>query len=308
MDLTTIDDSSQAKIPIQKIDAFCTEYHLSKEICTFLDENGFPTVNALLDIKGSDLEKFGKAGQRAELRWALKKMILEKLPGARPTTAEGEYTPTIHGGHGGTGGHGRKKGGAGGTGKGAHIRIRRGDVCQVGVISGGTGGHGGAAGGIVENAEVAKRQVTLTGGTPQGPDLYGGKGVDGGPHKIKGETGGVGEGPKVSWSNVSLFRTIVGKLVAWVVKAAHQKTKAELAEPVTPQNLEASLFISTTILDFGCHTCYWRISSIPTQDYTMLLAGRPSLCSSMRTDSRRWGVFSRHPLLISPSRPSSREI
>ncbi|KAJ7267031.1 hypothetical protein B0H12DRAFT_144567 [Mycena haematopus] len=150
-----MDESSKDKIPIQKIDAFCTEYHLSKEICTFLDENGFPTVNALLNIKGSDLEKFGKAGQRAELRWALKKMILEKLPGARPTTAEGEYTPTIHGGHGGDGGHGLKKGGDGGTGKAPQIGFRRGDVRQVGVISGGTGGHGGAAGGIVENAEVA---------------------------------------------------------------------------------------------------------------------------------------------------------
>ncbi|KAJ6487948.1 hypothetical protein C8R45DRAFT_1097801 [Mycena sanguinolenta] len=120
------------------------EYHLDSKPCDLLEDNGIINVSSLLEIQDNKLGDFLEVGYRAELRWALARMLLEKVPTIQVGFLKGENTPSIQGGHGGAGGDGLNKGGDGGTSEAPHIGLH--EVFRFNVIRGGIGGDGGASG------------------------------------------------------------------------------------------------------------------------------------------------------------------
>ncbi|KAF7360335.1 hypothetical protein MVEN_00763000 [Mycena venus] len=156
----TIDNPAKNQILDFATDEFCDEYRLGNDIQQLLVEQGFDPINALFDTKEDRLEELGfKVGQIAELRWALKKMLLDKYPSIRVVTSEAELTTSICGGRGGAGGFGSYRGGRGGAGKPPKLGTV--DLFRFNVIGGGIGGAGGPSngGGLIGTSKKAKFKV-----------------------------------------------------------------------------------------------------------------------------------------------------
>jgi hypothetical protein len=145
-----IDDTAKTKLEPLDTTAFCQKYHLGDEICKLLTNEDYETVNALFEENEARWEKLQlKTGHIAELKWAMKKFLLEEYPEIELVDTNGEYAPEIYGteptiveissqtftgGIGGAGGDALETGGRGGTGKAPHIALE--DVFRFGVIGG----------------------------------------------------------------------------------------------------------------------------------------------------------------------------
>ncbi|KAJ7900377.1 hypothetical protein B0H14DRAFT_2556512 [Mycena olivaceomarginata] len=224
-----------AKIQLRWLDTttFCQKYGLDDEICQRLIGEKYHRINSLFEEDETQLKELHlEVGHIAELKWAMKKMLLEEYPDIELTYTKGEYAPQISGGTGGAGGGGRERGGAGGTGMAPQIGVEY--LHRFSEIRGGTGGLGGA--GSVEKPNVVatgvntdptpQRIVNIDGmiGTSEPPEvvaagvntgpapqriLIGGQGEAGGPG-VAGGTGGVGGATKIPVSYVPFFSKIVG--------------------------------------------------------------------------------------------------
>ncbi|KAF8186102.1 hypothetical protein K438DRAFT_2153954 [Mycena galopus ATCC 62051] len=83
-----IDEASKIRLPELDTITFCEEYQLSDNICRRLLDHGLDSVHSLLD-DGENMNECGfDCGDRAELRWALKKMLLEMCPPQDTNTTE----------------------------------------------------------------------------------------------------------------------------------------------------------------------------------------------------------------------------
>ncbi|KAJ7938389.1 hypothetical protein B0H13DRAFT_1141019 [Mycena leptocephala] len=141
-----VDNSSRILLPRIETVVFCNNYDLDDEICKLLTDQEYDSVNSLFEEDEAKLlkELHLKVGHIAELKWALKTMLLLEYPEIKVTDTKGEYAPRVYGGKGGAGGHGGKKGGHGGTGNAPRIGIE--NLSRFTVISGGVGGAGGTSG------------------------------------------------------------------------------------------------------------------------------------------------------------------
>ncbi|KAF8138058.1 hypothetical protein K438DRAFT_725153 [Mycena galopus ATCC 62051] len=201
----SINNFSRNQISEMKINTFCEEYQLGDDIRKLFSKNGFDKIKSLLVVNEDQLKVLEfKAGHIAELRWAIKKMLLERFPEIPMANTNKEYTPSIWGGTGGAGGDGLCRGGPGGTGQPPQIAIE--DVFRFSEIRGGTGGSGGASG--VMLGSVRKPQPTST--WRRDPVLSGGTGGAGGYGVKFGGPGGFGVAPQIATENVAHFRTITG--------------------------------------------------------------------------------------------------
>jgi hypothetical protein len=96
--LLSIDDDSKDDLPDLSPADFCQEYRLSNDICDLLIKHGYDPIGSLLDVKESELKSLGfKIGHNAELRWALKKMMLAKFSTVPIRNEEGKYKPILIG-------------------------------------------------------------------------------------------------------------------------------------------------------------------------------------------------------------------
>ncbi|KAJ7892854.1 hypothetical protein B0H14DRAFT_2686106 [Mycena olivaceomarginata] len=115
--LVSLDKDLRAHIPDVDTEEFCKEHGLGDDIRELLAENEYDGTDTLFVEKESNLEKLGfKIGHIAELRWALKKLLLKKFPERALRNSREAYRPNLYGGHGGDGGFGGETGGEGGTG------------------------------------------------------------------------------------------------------------------------------------------------------------------------------------------------
>ncbi|KAF8187049.1 hypothetical protein K438DRAFT_1835550 [Mycena galopus ATCC 62051] len=208
----SIDLSSRNQIPQLETDKFCEEYHLGDDMRKLFDEYGFDTINSLFVVNEAQLKELGfKVGHIAELRWAVKKMLLvSRIPIANTA---GKHRPILYGGQGGAGGDSRQKGGRGGIGK-AEFVLENEDAWRFSVISGGIGGAGGAGGVVtsfVEHRETVQMAPNGLGGTaPGGPLFQGGRGGSGGWGHDLGAAGGLGGALQISITDVAFFSKITG--------------------------------------------------------------------------------------------------
>jgi hypothetical protein len=96
--LLSIDDDSKDHLPDLSPAEFCQEYRLSNDIRDLLIKHGYDPIGSLLDVKESELKSLGfKIGHNAELRWALKKMMLAKFGTVPIRNEEGKYKPILSG-------------------------------------------------------------------------------------------------------------------------------------------------------------------------------------------------------------------
>ncbi|KAJ6604186.1 hypothetical protein DFH09DRAFT_1121915 [Mycena vulgaris] len=204
--LVSIDDDSKDDLPDLSPAEFCQEYRLCTDIRDLLIKYGYDSIGSLLDVKESELKSLGfKIGHNAELRWALKKMMLAKFGTVPIRNEEGKYKPILSGGTGGAGGAGGRQGGEGGAGRSSQIDGK--DLCRFSQIRGGTSGAGGSAG----KAAVENYGGIGTNGIPGShgkavrmfgwqvsffEEITGGIGGAGGPGLLQGGHGGDGEGVK----------------------------------------------------------------------------------------------------------------
>ncbi|KAF7344205.1 hypothetical protein MVEN_01711000 [Mycena venus] len=207
-----IDDSAKIRLPWLDTTTFCQKYGLGDEICQQLIGEKYHKINNLFEEDETQLKKLHlKAGHIAELKWAMKKMLLEEYPEIELTYTKGEYTPEIHGGKGGAGGAGGKRGGHGGTGMAPRIGVE--DLHRFSVIGGGVGGAGGsgAIDGMIGTSEPPEGVAAgvNTGPAPQ-RILIGGQGSVGGQGVALGGTGGVGAASKIPVPYVAFFSKIAG--------------------------------------------------------------------------------------------------
>ncbi|KAJ7897131.1 hypothetical protein B0H14DRAFT_2557788 [Mycena olivaceomarginata] len=212
-----IDDTAKTLLKPLDTTAFCQKYHLGDEICKLLTNEGYETVNALFEENENEWENLQlKTGHIAELKWAMKKMLLLEYPEIELVDKNGEYAPEIYGW---TGGHG--------TAKAPQIALE--DVFRFRRIGGGIGGAGGANGvkkpnvvaiGVNTNPTPQRivigtsepPEVVVAGeATPKTrPNVIGGRGGAGGPGVALGGTGGVGGAAKVPILYVAFFKRISG--------------------------------------------------------------------------------------------------
>jgi hypothetical protein len=145
-----IDDTAKTLLKPLDTTAFCQKYHLGDEICKLLTTEGYETVNALFEENEVEWEKLQlKTGHIAELRWAMKKLLLLEYPEIEMVDTNGVYAPEIYGteptivkipsqtftgGTGGAGGDALEIGGRGGTGKAPYISME--DFFRFGVMGG----------------------------------------------------------------------------------------------------------------------------------------------------------------------------
>ncbi|KAF8152050.1 hypothetical protein K438DRAFT_1864643 [Mycena galopus ATCC 62051] len=226
------DNTAKARLRWIDTTTFCQEYGLGGEICQRLIGEKYHKINALFEEDETQLKKLHlEVGHIAELKWAMKKMLLLEYPDIELTKEE--YAPEIYGGTGGAGGDALERGGHGGTGKAPQIGPE--DLHRFSVIGGGIGGAGGA--GSVENPNVVatelntdptpQRIVNIDGmiGTSELPEvvaagvntgpapqciLLGGQGGVGEPGVVRGGSGGVGAATKIPVLYVAFFSKIAG--------------------------------------------------------------------------------------------------
>ncbi|KAF7373269.1 Kinase-like protein [Mycena sanguinolenta] len=80
------------RVPRISIGEFCRKFHVNEEIRKLLEEEGFETARALLELTDAELRRVGfKDGQIAELERALKELLTAGLPG-NPDSADGGHT------------------------------------------------------------------------------------------------------------------------------------------------------------------------------------------------------------------------
>ncbi|KAJ7359342.1 hypothetical protein DFH08DRAFT_845849 [Mycena albidolilacea] len=115
--LVSLDKDLRGRIPDVDTEEFCKEHGLGDDIRELLAENEYDGTDSLFVEKESKLQELGfQIGHIAELRWALKKLLLKKFPERALRNSREGYRPDLYGGLGGAGGYGGQKGGAGGTG------------------------------------------------------------------------------------------------------------------------------------------------------------------------------------------------
>ncbi|KAJ7359334.1 hypothetical protein DFH08DRAFT_845811 [Mycena albidolilacea] len=223
--LIWIDEDLKVNIPEVDTVEFCKEHGLGDDICGRLIEHGYEGTDTLFVEKESNLKKLGfKIGDIAELRWALKKLLLAKFPKLALRNSREEYRSAISGGQGGAGGYGGQKGGGGGDGKAPHIEME--DVWRFRRIGGGTGGLGGAtrmdgaagAAGASLKAPVEAPLAPKFGGAVPLTVLEGGVGGSGGWGVDAGGAGGGGGGPQMAIEYTRIVKEIVGKWVTISIK------------------------------------------------------------------------------------------
>jgi len=193
---------------------FCAQYKLGDEIFKQLDAVELDNVGALIRSKNLASEEYHlKLGHIAEVKWALKVMLLS-CPGIEEVKIPpGYYKPTVIGGRGGDGGAGGKQGGEGGMGKSPRITLE--DLHRFGSIRGGSGGAGGVAGVQVGINSESQNPNGQEGALPQdatqtGASIEGGQGGDGGFGVRVGGKGGVGGAPVLPLEAIGLFQCIKG--------------------------------------------------------------------------------------------------
>ncbi|KAF8187353.1 hypothetical protein K438DRAFT_1764956 [Mycena galopus ATCC 62051] len=253
-----IDDTAKARLRWIDTTTFCQEYGLGDEIRQLLIDKNYQKINALFEEDETQLKNLPlKVGHIAELKWAMKKMLLLEYPDIELTSTKSGYAPelsgteptivkilsqTFTGGTGGAGGDALERGGHGGTGKSPQIGIE--DFHRFSVIRGGKGGAGGSVG---EKPNVVARGVT-TDPTPQcvgnidgmigtselpevvaagvntGPapqrNLLGGQGGVGGQGVVLGGPGGVGAATKIPVLYVALFGKIAASIPCFEIENA----------------------------------------------------------------------------------------
>ncbi|KAJ7450010.1 hypothetical protein B0H11DRAFT_1928391 [Mycena galericulata] len=224
--LISLDDVSKASFPAMENTKFCNEYKLGGQIQGLLENNGFDTIDGLLYMDEKDLTDAGfQLGHIAELKWALKKILLGKFGKIEGPKTERHNKPDIDGGKGGKGGDADRKGGGGGLGEAPRFS----DQGQVDLFNkigafffeGGEGGGGGKGGasrkgdGADGKGEKAvngnnKSNPAETGNESIGPLLTGGRGGPGGWGRRVGGAGGCGEATEVAIERAGDFRKIGG--------------------------------------------------------------------------------------------------
>ncbi|KAJ7450008.1 hypothetical protein B0H11DRAFT_1928389 [Mycena galericulata] len=209
--LISLDDASKASFPAMENTKFCNEYKLGGQIQGLLENNGFDTIDALLYMDEFDLKDAGfQVGHIAELKWALKKILLKTFGRIEAPRTEGNNKPDLDGGKGGKGGYGGRKGGAGGLGEAPRFSDL-GYVHWFSYIRGGVSGAGDGADGKGENLGNNESHQAGTGNELNfGPSLLGGIGGAGGWGDRAGGAGGCGEASEVTIEQVGIFRKIVG--------------------------------------------------------------------------------------------------
>ncbi|KAF8218024.1 hypothetical protein K438DRAFT_1952881 [Mycena galopus ATCC 62051] len=203
------------EIPTISIVEFCTEYNLGQDILRLLSNAGFSTIGGLIRANDLDQEEFGlKFGHVAEVKWALKAVLLSCPAIDEVQIPAGLYRPILIGGTGGDGGRGGKLGGDGGVGRAPEITLE--DVRRFGHISGGIGGDGGAGGVWFENSsgfdkspDNSKSSSMQKAGNEE-RTVSGGKGGCGGWGLWLGGDGGVGGAPVIPLEAVGQFKWIEG--------------------------------------------------------------------------------------------------
>ncbi|KAJ7681400.1 hypothetical protein B0H17DRAFT_1138435 [Mycena rosella] len=204
------------EIPSMSLVEFCKEYKLGNDIFRILDE-------AELDVRGligaNDLasKEIGlKFGHVAEVKWALKAMLLKCPAIEEVPIPRGLCQPKfkVTGGIGGDGGPGGKRGGDGGVGAGLRFNMK--DLGRFSHIGGGVGGTGGAGG-------LPSGNNGASGKSPEGEEdsspsyaenneIAGSKGGRGGWSLCLGSEGGVGGAPIIPLEAIGGFQWIRGKL------------------------------------------------------------------------------------------------
>lgn len=77
---------------------FCETYQLGSHIFKLLDDQGFYTADALLYANEFDLMDAGfQVGHIAELKWTLKKILVEMFSTAGTVNTEGKNKPALSG-------------------------------------------------------------------------------------------------------------------------------------------------------------------------------------------------------------------
>ncbi|KAF7360378.1 hypothetical protein MVEN_00767600 [Mycena venus] len=206
----SIDDDSKDDLPDLSPAEFCQQYGLEDVICNLLVKHRFDPIGSLLDVKESTLKSLGfKIGHIAELRWAMKKVILAKYGTMPVRNGEAKYVPEIIGGIGGAGGFGGHTGGRGGTGRAAQIEME--DLFRFRDIRGGIGGVGGAGPvpGVAGLSEAAALAATGAAIAQEGPNISGGEGGAGGSG-VLGGSGGLGKAARILAWQVAFFNKIGG--------------------------------------------------------------------------------------------------
>jgi hypothetical protein len=98
--LVLLDKDLRAHIPDVDTEEFCEEHGLGDDIRQLLAENEYDGTDTLFVEKESNLEKLGfKIGHIAELRWALKKLLLKKFPERALRNSREAYRPNLYGTH-----------------------------------------------------------------------------------------------------------------------------------------------------------------------------------------------------------------
>jgi hypothetical protein len=94
-----VDNSSRILLPRIETVVFCNNYDLDDEICKLLTDQEYDSVNSLFEEDETKLlkELHLKVGHIAELKWALKTMLLLEYPEIKVTDTKGEYAPSLSG-------------------------------------------------------------------------------------------------------------------------------------------------------------------------------------------------------------------
>ncbi|KAF7342962.1 hypothetical protein MVEN_01726300 [Mycena venus] len=191
--LLSIDDALKVAFPDMTAVEFCEQHDLGDEVRQFLEEQGFDPVDALLYADEVDMMDEGfQVGQIAEVKWALKKILLETFDTLVAAKIKGTNKPDISGGTGGVGGYGGQAGGGGGFGAPPRFPVE--EAYRFGRISGGIGGEGGASRsprGPNENQQSPSRKTETVTDVAQFPPLFGGTGGRGGWGDVVGGVGGL---------------------------------------------------------------------------------------------------------------------
>ncbi|KAJ6557632.1 hypothetical protein B0H19DRAFT_1070268 [Mycena capillaripes] len=216
------------EIPRMGLAEFCTEYKLGKDIRDILDEAELE-VRGLIGVDNLGKKEFGlKFGQVAEIKWALKALLLKCPAIEEVPIPRGFYQPKIMGTpyafnrfpdenlifsprrDRGGGGAAEKQGGAGGEGEGGV-----GGIGGANFFLGGVGGAGGADGlPFGNNSAYGKNPNGEEGSSSPYAEndggISGGKGGRGGWGYWLGGEGGVGGAPIIPLEAIGEFQYIQG--------------------------------------------------------------------------------------------------
>ncbi|KAF8218033.1 hypothetical protein K438DRAFT_1747271 [Mycena galopus ATCC 62051] len=133
------------EIPTISIVEFCTEYVLGQDILRLLSNAGFSSIGGLIRANDLDQEEFGlKFGHVAEVKRALKAVLLSCPAIDEDQIPAGLYRPILIGRTGGDGGRGGRLGRDGGVGRAPEITLE--DFISFSFFEGGISGDGGAGG------------------------------------------------------------------------------------------------------------------------------------------------------------------